>query len=42
MTSTVRNDPAPKRTDYYPRWLDNIADDVTGEGAAIEGTIKDE
>lgn len=39
MTSTERNDPAPKRTDYYPWWLDNIADDVTGEGAAIEGTI---
>ena len=39
MTSTVRNDPAPKRTDYYAWWLDNIADDVTGDGAAIEGTI---
>jgi hypothetical protein len=22
---------------YYPRWLDNLADDVTGEGAAMQG-----
>lgn len=25
---------------YYPWWLDNLADDVTGEGAAIQGTIQ--
>ena len=30
-------DPARRRTDYYPEWLDNLADDVTGEGAAMEG-----
>jgi hypothetical protein len=24
---------------YYPWWLDNLADDVTGEGAAIQGTL---
>jgi hypothetical protein len=23
---------------YYPKWLDNLADDVTLEGAAMEGT----
>ena len=25
---------------YYPAWLDNLADDVTGEGAAWDGTIQ--
>ncbi|MGY2700948.1 hypothetical protein ACVW2K_000532 [Nocardioides sp. HB32] len=25
---------------YYPWWLDNLADDVTGEGAAIQGTLE--
>jgi hypothetical protein len=39
MASTRGNDSARKRTDYYPWWLDNLADDVTGEGAAIEGTL---
>jgi hypothetical protein len=24
---------------YYPWWLDNLADDVTGEGAAIQGSL---
>ena len=23
---------------YYPLWLDKLADDVTGEGAAMQGT----
>ena len=32
-------DSAGKITNYYPWWLDNLADDVTGEGAAIEGTL---
>ncbi|TDW90532.1 hypothetical protein EV137_4352 [Kribbella pratensis] len=26
--------------DYYPTWLDNLADDVTLEGAAMEGTVR--
>lgn len=39
MTSTESNDPTRKRTDYYPWWLDNLADDVAGEGAAIQATI---
>ena len=39
MISTKRSDPSRKRTEYYPWWLDNLADDVTGEGAAIEGTL---
>ncbi|WP_430336081.1 hypothetical protein [Rhodococcus sp. ACT016] len=25
---------------YYPAWLDNLADDVTGEGAAWDGAIQ--
>lgn len=28
-----------KPTRYYPWWLDNLADDVTGEGAAIQGVL---
>ena len=39
MTSTRDSDSARKHTEYYPWWLDNLADDVTGEGAAIEGTL---
>jgi hypothetical protein len=25
---------------YYPRWLDHLSDDVTLEGAAMQGTAK--
>jgi len=39
MTSTTSSDPGRKRTTYYPWWLDNLAEDVTGEGAAIQGTL---
>ena len=39
MTSSENSDPARQRTRYYPWWLDNLADDVTGEGAAIQGTL---
>lgn len=27
-------------TPYFPWWLDNLADDVTGEGAAIQGALE--
>jgi hypothetical protein len=27
-------------TDYYPWWLDNLADDVTLEGAAMQGAAR--
>ena len=40
MTSTGNHDPTSSRTHYYPWWLDNLADDVTGEGAAIQGTLQ--
>jgi hypothetical protein len=39
MKSTGSSHSAGKLTNYYPWWLDNLADDVTGEGAAIEGTL---
>jgi hypothetical protein len=39
MKSTGSIDSAGKLTNYYPWSLDNLADDVTGEGAAIEGTL---
>jgi hypothetical protein len=29
-----------KGTDYYPLWLDNLADDVTLEAPAMNGTAK--
>ena len=29
-----------KSTEYYPWWLDNLADDVTGEGAAMQGVLQ--
>ena len=40
-TSAGSSASAHKRTarDYYPWWLDNMADDVTGEGAAMEGIL---
>ena len=30
-------DPARHRQDYFPWWLNNLADDATGEGAFMEG-----
>jgi hypothetical protein len=41
MTSTGGSAPAGKLTarDYYPWWLDNLAEDVTGEGAAMQGVL---
>jgi hypothetical protein len=37
MTYLVSGDPARKRIDYYPEWLDNLADDVTLEGSVLNG-----
>lgn len=39
MTTSGNSDPTPKRTSYYPWWLDNMADDITGEGAAMQGVV---
>ena len=33
-------DPARKRNDYYPWWLDNLADDATGDGAFMQGAAR--
>ena len=40
MTPTEKSDSAQKHNDYYPWWLDNLADDVTGEGAAMQGVLQ--
>jgi hypothetical protein len=39
MASTEGTDPSRKATRYYPWWLDKLADDVTGEGAAMQGVL---
>jgi len=40
MTSPEGSETGSKHTSYYPWWLDKLADDVTGEGAAIQGVIQ--
>jgi len=37
---TGSGDPARSLTDYYPSWLDNLADDVTVEGSAMDGAVQ--
>ena len=33
-------DAAPRLADYYPKWLDNLADDVTVEGSLMDGAAQ--
>jgi hypothetical protein len=33
-------DTARRLSDYHPSWLDNLADDVTVEGSAMDGTVQ--
>jgi hypothetical protein len=33
-------DPAGRFADYYPAWLDNLADDVTVEGTLLDGVVQ--
>ena len=33
-------DPARRFTDYYPAWLDNLADDATVEGSMLDGVVQ--
>ena len=40
MTYMGSGDPAGRHTDYYPAWLDNLADDVTLEGSAMDGFVQ--
>ena len=39
-TYTEGGDPAGRFTDYYPPWLDNLADDVTVEGSLLDGAAQ--
>ena len=36
-TYTIGGDPDGRFADYYPAWLDNLADDVTIEGSLLDG-----
>ena len=40
MTSTGSDDPARELADYYPAWLDNLAEDVTLEGSMMDGFVQ--
>jgi hypothetical protein len=40
MTYLESGDPDPRLTGYYPAWLDNLADDVTLEGSAMDGFLQ--
>jgi hypothetical protein len=40
MTTARSGDPCPRLTNYYPAWLDNLADDVTLEGSAMDGFVQ--
>lgn len=40
MTSSDDSNEAPNQTAYYPKWLDNLADNATVEGAAMQGVLQ--
>jgi hypothetical protein len=40
MTYLGSGDHARRRTDYYPAWLDKLADDVTLEASAMNGAAQ--
>ncbi len=41
MTSSeALSDASRKGSGYHPWWLENLADDVTGEGAAMQGVLQ--
>jgi hypothetical protein len=40
MTYLETGDPDPRLTGYYPAWLDNLADEVTLEGSAMDGFLQ--
>ena len=35
-----RGDPAGRFADYYPAWIDKLADDVTLEGSMLDGDVQ--
>jgi hypothetical protein len=40
MTYLGSGNPVRRRTDYYPAWLDKLADDVTLEGSVMNGVVQ--
>jgi hypothetical protein len=40
MAQTGSGDPAGGLYDYYPTWLDHLADDVTLEGSMMDGFVQ--
>jgi hypothetical protein len=40
MTYLGGGDPDPRLAHYYPAWLDNLADQVTLEGSAMDGFVQ--
>ena len=40
MTYLGSGDPDPRLAHYYPVWLDNLADEVTLEGSAMDGFVQ--
>jgi hypothetical protein len=40
MTDLGTGDPARGLSDYYPTWVDNLADDVVIEGSAMDGVAQ--
>ena len=40
MTETGSGDPGNGLADYYPQWLDHLADDVTLEGSMMDGFVQ--
>jgi hypothetical protein len=40
MTYLGSGDPGRSLTGYYPSWLDNLADDITIEGSAMDGAAQ--
>jgi hypothetical protein len=39
-TYLERGDPAGRFADYYPEWMDKLADDVTLEGSMLDGAVQ--
>ena len=39
-TYTGGGDPAGRFSDYYPAWVNNLADDVTIEGSLLDGAAQ--
>ncbi|WP_433132342.1 hypothetical protein ACQPWW_12760 [Micromonospora sp. CA-240977] len=40
MTYVGSGDPSRRRTDYNPSWINELAEDVTMEGAVLKGTVR--